>query len=126
VVSNILKSLKAEKDFKRIKSEGKKKHLEPWLLMFFLPSSDAQNYIGFSISARFLNSVKRNRVKRVLRQNLRLVRAKDKGFLVHFIVTRKVSPKEWSAFNEKKSDYYLSQMLQCFNVDRKSDLDYNH
>jgi ribonuclease P protein component len=126
VVSNILKSLKAEKDFKRIKSEGKRKRLEPWLLMVYLPSPDAHHYVGFSISSRYLNSVKKNRVKRVFKHNLRMIRVSEKGFLVHFIVTRKVSAEEWSVFNEKKSSYYLSQMLQCFELDCKNNADFHH
>lgn len=112
MVNNILKSLSSESDFKKLRVNGKKKRLEPWLLLVFSTSSDSFCYIGFSINSRFLSAVKRNRVKRVFRQSLRLIDGKAKGYMFHFIVTRKVSSEEWSLFHEKKSVYYLTEILK--------------
>jgi len=114
VVNNILKSIKTETEFTKLKLEGKRKWIEPWLLMVYLPSEHNQTVLGFSISSRFLNSVKRNRLRRVLRSSLASSDL-DRFYMVHFIVTRKLSQIEWSEFNEKKSHYYRAQIEKILN-----------
>lgn len=114
MVSNILKSLKSEAEFKKLKLKGKRKRIEPWLLMTYLASNNNQTLVGFSISSKFLNSVKRNRLRRVLRSSLASINLERRFYVVHFIVTRKVSKSEWLAFNEKKSHYYRLQIEKAF------------
>ena len=112
MVNSILKSLKRETGFRLLKQKGKRVRLEPWLLMVYLVSNESDNFVGFSVSSRFLNSVKRNRIKRVFRQSLRLACRDLSGRIVHFIVTRKVSQEEWTAFNEKKATDYQYQFIK--------------
>ena len=115
MVNSILKSLKSESEFKKLKLEGRKKRLEPWLLMVYLPSDKEFSSVGFSISSKYLNSVKRNRLRRVLRSCLRSVSDGQRSYLFHFIVTRKLTQAEWSLFNEKKSHYYLTQVSRSLD-----------
>jgi ribonuclease P protein component len=125
VANKSLKPLKQESDFRRLKAEGQRFRLESWLLVLFIyQPSPADFLLGFSLSSRFLNSVKRNRVKRVFRESLRPLMCPKASFMVHIIVTRKVSDVEWQSFYDKKSSYYHRALSEVFKRCRKRFVDF--
>jgi ribonuclease P protein component len=110
VASNIVTALRRSSDFEKLKKQGVRLRLEPWLLLVYL-NKDQGLSLGFSLSSRFINSVKRNRLKRIARESLRtLYQEHVVGGDFHLIVTRKVSPIEWSGFDRGGSLYFFQKI----------------
>lgn len=100
MVSKIIAALRRSSDFQRLKKQGTRLRLEPWLLLVYIKKQQPVS-VGFSLSSRFINSVKRNRLKRLARESLRLLNQEHVvGGDFHLIVTRKVSPVEWGDFDK--------------------------
>ena len=60
--------LKKEKDFNQIFKSGKKFYSNK-LMLYYLPASQLK--VGFAVGKKFGSSVKRNRIKRILRESFR-------------------------------------------------------
>lgn len=65
--------LKRSEDFTRVYDEGRRSG-DPHLLLFALPRPGHETRAGFSVSRRLGNAVRRNRLKRLLREAFRLNR----------------------------------------------------
>ena len=63
--------LRANADFQRLRREGKSL-LHPLVVMAILPSDLGHSRVGFAVGRRFGNAVKRNRIKRRLREAVRV------------------------------------------------------
>ena len=65
--------LKSSADFQRVYDDGRRAG-DAHLLLFALPSPSAVTRAGFSVSRKHGNAVRRNRLKRLLREAFRLNR----------------------------------------------------
>ena len=75
--------LKKEKDFSRIFKEGKRLFSES-LTLIYLPSGELK--VGFAVSKKHGGSVKRNKIKRLMRESFRSFSPeKMKNFFFVFI-----------------------------------------
>lgn len=110
--NNSLKPLSRSTDFQDLRKNGKKARLESWLLFVFKPNGLNDLRVGFSISSRYLNSVKRNRLKRVFREILRKKVKPSQGWDIHLIVTRKVTAPEWGEFDQTSFQNYSTKMAE--------------
>jgi len=78
-------------DFKRVRQYGKS-YAHPLIVLVTLPNEEAQSRFGVAVGRTLGNAVKRNRVKRTLREALRpLLPASPPGWDVVVIARRPIS-----------------------------------
>ena len=94
--------LKKEKDFNEVFKNGKRLYSE-LLSLYFIPSDKTK--VGFSVGKKHGGSVKRNRIKRLLRESFRSFYSSiDKNFFFVFIPKVKGN---YDFFEIKKNMEYL-------------------
>lgn len=94
--------LKREKDFNNVFNKGKRLFSSA-LTMVYLPSKEIK--VGFAVSKKHGGSVKRNRIKRLLRESFRSF-APNIGKNFFFVFIPKVN-KEYTLNQIKESMAYL-------------------
>jgi len=93
-VKKILR-LRKKRDFKRIYNKGKS--LATYnLVLFYYPNNCNKNRVGFSVSKKIGNAVVRNKVKRRLREIIRLKKDLKKGFDIIIIARKPVVKLDYS------------------------------
>ena len=96
--------LKKEKDFNAVFNKGKKLYSAS-LTMIYLPSDKLK--VGYVVSKKHGNSVKRNRIKRLLRESFRSFEL-EQGQNFFFVIMPRV--KEDYSLEQFKKDMYF-----CFS-----------
>ena len=98
-------SLKKNRDFQNVYRKGKS-YANKYLVMYVLKNETEENRIGISVSKKVGNSVSRNRIKRLIKENYRLLEkdVKEKNSLV--ILWKKNVGKEQANFYTIKEDMY--------------------
>ena len=100
------KTLKLKKnyEFKRVLTKGKY-YSGKYLDVFVKEQNDkTMNYIGIAIGVKIAKAVKRNRIKRLISENYRLMEQKLKtGYNIVFLWKRKVDIKN-ATFSNIQSD----------------------
>lgn len=84
--------LRANSDFERIRREGST-WLHPLLVMSVLPSEQEHSRFGFAVGRRTGKAVKRNQIKRRMREAVRLRMQRDEiaaGWDIVFIARRPI------------------------------------
>lgn len=64
-------TLKKNSDFRRLYAKGRSA-VTPWLVLYVRPNKLGENRLGYTVSARLGHAVVRNRVRRRLREIVRL------------------------------------------------------
>ena len=67
-----LLKIKKNFEFKKIYSQGKY-YAEEHIVLYVMKNGTCHNKVGFSVSKKIGNSVKRNRVKRLMKENYRII-----------------------------------------------------
>ena len=96
--------LKKEKDFNAVFNKGKKLYSSS-LTILFLPSEQVK--VGYVVSKKHGNSVKRNRIKRLLRESFRSF-ALEQGQNFFFVIMPRVK-------DEYSLDQFKKDMYFCFS-----------
>lgn len=97
------KTLKLKKnyEFRRVLTKGKY-YSGKYIEVFAKPNNQQINYIGIAIGVKIAKAVKRNRIKRLIRENYRLLENKLKpGYNIVFLWKKKKNIKEATFSNIK-------------------------
>lgn len=99
--------LKKNSDFKKIYKHGRY-YAEEYLVLYVIKNGTEHNNFGVSVSKKVGGSVTRNRIKRLLRENYRLMSDKlKKGY--NIVITARIKTKDATYHDINKC------MLSAFN-----------
>ena len=106
-----IKTLKKNYEFKRVLNKGKYingKYIEA----FIFKTKQKENRIGIAISVKTCKAVKRNRIKRLIRENYRLMQEEfNKSFWIVFLWKKKEDIKEATFFNIQKDIKHIKKEI---------------
>ncbi|MFW6268824.1 MAG: ribonuclease P protein component [Bacillota bacterium] len=88
-----METLKNSSDFKKVYSRGKS-NASYYLVIYWLPNNQGFNRFGFSISKKIGNAVTRNKLRRRLKEIIRIMEKQKKlkcGFDIIFIARKPVT-----------------------------------
>lgn len=95
-----LQALKKNYQFKKVYSEGRY-YAEKYIVLYIIRNNSEVNHVGFSVSKKVGNSVIRNRVKRLMKENFRKENNKLKiGYDIIF--TARVGSSEATYYDIEK------------------------
>ncbi|GAB5490243.1 MAG: ribonuclease P protein component [Phototrophicaceae bacterium] len=93
-------------DFQRLREKGQVKR-HPDLMISYLPNDLSYNRYGFIITKRLGNAVKRNRVRRLIRENVRLQNPHTiQGYDVVFIARPSIVEKPFQQVQRIVNDLF--------------------
>ncbi len=98
-----IKTLKKNYEFKNVLNKGKF-YIGNQIIIYIIQNEENANRIGIAISSKTCNAVKRNSIKRKIRENYRLISGNLKqGYQIVFLWNKKI-PVENADFNIIKKD----------------------
>ena len=94
---NKTKTLNKNYEFKRVFAKGKC-YTEKYITAFILKNNKNinidldKNYLGIAVSVKVAKAVKRNRIKRLIRENYRMLEDKiNKGYSIVILLNKKIN-----------------------------------
>lgn len=108
-----IKTLKKNYEFQNVLSKGKF-YVGKQITIYISTNKLNENVIGIAVSTKACNAVKRNHIKRLIRENYRLIKNDlKKGNNIVFLWNKKVKAEE--------ADYYIiekdmNKLLQKANL----------
>lgn len=99
--------LKKNYEFRKILNKGKF-YSGQYIEVFITKNNKDKNYIGIAIGVKIAKAVKRNYIKRLIRENYRLLEDKIRtGNSMVFLWKKKVNIEEANFINIKKDMLYI-------------------
>lgn len=96
-------TLKKNYEFKNVITKGQY-FVKKQIIVYVTPNNKNKNFIGIAISTKLCNAVKRNHVKRKIRENYMIIhKSLKKGYNIVFLWNKNVSPEK-ADFCEIKKD----------------------
>ena len=84
------RTLKKNYEFKNVLNKGNF-YVEKQIIVYITKNNKKKNYIGIAINAKLCNAVKRNRIKRLIRENYRIIEHNLKtGYNIVFLWNKNV------------------------------------
>lgn len=108
--------LKKNSDFKPVYSKGRS-FATKILVMYYRPNRLSVNRIGFSISKKVGKAVVRNRIRRLIKENLREIFDIRSGYDIIFVARAAI--KEADYHEIRKNLIYIFQKTQFFSKREK-------
>ena len=88
-----IKTLKKNYEFKNVLSRGKF-YIGRQISIYILENNKKYNVIGIAVSAKQCGAVLRNKIKRLIRENYRLIKTNlRQGYDIVFLWNKKVQPE---------------------------------
>lgn len=109
--------------FKKVYKEGRY-FAEEYLVLYVLKNDELYNKIGYSVSKKVGNSVVRNRVKRLMRENFRKIN-KDLKTGYYMVFTARIKSKDANYYdieNSMKRALNRGKLLKRKEVEEKWDI----
>ena len=104
-----LKTLKKNYEFKNVLNKGKF-YREKHITVYITKNNKNENVIGIAISKKVCKAVKRNRIKRVIRESYRLQKDNlNKGYNIVFLWNKDANIEECNYKNISK------EVIKIFN-----------
>ncbi len=97
------KMLKKNYEFKQVFAK-KNYYYGKYLEMFVIDNNKNENYLGIAVSKKSANSVKRNKIKRLIRENYRQIESNIKTGKSYVILWKKSSKIEDIDYYNIKND----------------------
>lgn len=98
-----IKTLKKNYEFKNVLSKGKF-FVGKYIIAYILNNNKSENYFGVAVSSKMGNAVKRNRVKRVIREAYRVNKDRIKnGYNIVILCKKDIGYGEYN-FNDVNND----------------------
>ena len=102
-----IKTLKKNYEFKNVLSRGKF-FIGRQVLIYVLKNKKKNNVIGVAVSTKACGAVGRNRIKRLIRENYRIIKNDLKqGYDIVFLWNKKIKPEDANYYIIKKDIYDL-------------------
>jgi ribonuclease P protein component len=95
--------IRKKKDFLTLRRDGKKLVARHWIL-FFCKNDLTHPRLATSISTRYGTAVARNRLRRWLREKIRLHVDELGSFDLHFVAKASRSDKSWKEYEHELSE----------------------
>ncbi len=97
------KTLKKNYEFRRVLSKGTYYNGD-YIGAYIIKSRDHNQYIGFAVGVKIANAPRRNKIKRLLRENYRLMEDNiNTGYSIVFLWKKSVNIK-YATFDNIKKD----------------------
>ena len=107
-----IKTLKKNYEFKNVLNNGKF-YIKNQLIVYIKKNKKNENYIGIAINTKICNAVKRNRVKRIIRENYRIIEPDlKKGYDIVFLWNKNYNPNNISFKIIKKEMMEIFQQAE--------------
>ena len=108
-----IKTLKKNYEFQNVLSKGKF-YVGKQITIYISTNKLNENIIGIAVSTKACNAVKRNHIKRLIRENYRLIKNDlKKGNNIVFLWNKKVKAEEANYYTIKKD---MNKLLQKANL----------
>lgn len=108
-----IKTLKKNYEFQNVLSKGKF-YVGKQITIYISTNKLNENVIGIAVSTKACNAVKRNHIKRLIRENYRLIKNDlKKGNNIVFLWNKKVKSEEANYYTIKKD---MNKLLQKANL----------
>lgn len=108
------KMLKKNYEFKNVLTKGKK-YFGKYIIIYIQKNNINSNKLGIAISKKSANSVHRNKIKRLIRENYRLMESSIKSGYNFVIMWNKNAKIEDAQFYSIKKDIkYLFEKAEIF------------
>ena len=112
-----IKTLKKNYEFKNVLSKGKF-YIGKQISIYVLKNNKKINVIGVAVSIKQCGAVKRNRIKRLIRENYRLVKNNLKqGYDIVFLWNKKGEVDEDNYYIIKSDMEKIFKKAELFNID---------
>ena len=112
-----IKTLKKNYEFKNVLSKGKF-YIGKQISIYVLKNNKKINVIGVAVSIKQCGAVKRNRIKRLIRENYRLVKNNLKqGYDIVFLWNKKGEADEANYYIIKSDMEKIFKKAELFNID---------
>lgn len=108
-----IKTLKKNYEFQNVLSKGKF-YVGKQITIYISTNKLDENIIGIAVSTKACNAVKRNHIKRLIRENYRLIKNDlKKGNNIVFLWNKKVKAEEANYYTINKD---MNKLLQKANL----------
>lgn len=105
--------LKKNYEFKQVLTKGKHFSGE-YINAIILKKNISINFLGFAVSKRIGKAVERNRVKRLLRENYKIIESNiEKGYLILFLIKNGVDSSSINFWNINKD---MNKILESAKI----------
>lgn len=102
-----VETLKKNYEFKNVLNKGKF-YIKNQIIVYITKNKKEKNFIGIAINTKICNAVKRNRIKRLIKENYRLIQKNlEQGFNIIFLINKKVSIDEVNFFEIRQEMYNI-------------------